>query len=79
MAMVLRQSLTVVLAGAAVGIGLGVVAGRTLRSVLFGVSPTDPLTLAGVASFFIGVAVIASFAPALRAARIDPARALRAE
>jgi predicted permease len=77
--MVLRQSLTVVLLGAAAGTGLGIVAGRMLRSVLFGVSPTDPLTLVGVASFLIGVALLASFAPALRAAHIDPARALRAE
>jgi predicted permease len=78
MSMVLRQSLRVVLTGAAVGVGLGIIAGRMLRSVLFDVNPTDPLTLVGVASFFIGVALIASFVPALRAAHIEPTRALRA-
>jgi ABC-type antimicrobial peptide transport system permease subunit len=79
MSMVLRQSLTVVLTGAAVGMGLGIIAGRMLRSVLFDVSPTDPLAFVGVASFFIGVALIASLVPALRAAHIEPARALRAD
>jgi ABC-type antimicrobial peptide transport system permease subunit len=79
MSMVLRQSLTIVLTGAAVGMGLGIIAGRMLRSVLFDVSPTDPFTLVGVASFFIGVALIASFVPAFRAAHIEPTRALQAD
>jgi predicted permease len=68
---------------AAIGIALGVVAAlalsRVLRSLLFGVSATDPATFAGVALLLAAVAVLASWLPARRAARIDPTVAMRAE
>jgi ABC-type lipoprotein release transport system permease subunit len=51
---------------------------RVLRSLLFGVSPTDPLVLGIVPLVLVGIAAVASFAPARRAARVDPVEALRA-
>ena len=50
---------------------------RLLASQLYGVEPTDPLTLAGVAGLLLLVALGASFLPARRAAAVDPIRALR--
>jgi putative ABC transport system permease protein len=68
-------------------VGVGVIAGlagalatsRVLRSLLFQVSPIDPLTLAGVCVLLVAVATLAGYLPARRAARIDPVEALRAE
>jgi len=50
-----------------------------LRSLLFQVSPNDPMTLAGGVGILAGVALLAAYLPAHRATRIDPAQALRAE
>jgi len=68
-------------------VGVGVVTGlagalgvsRLVQSLLFQVSPTDPLTLAGVCVLLLTVATLAGYLPAQRAARIDPVEALRAE
>jgi putative ABC transport system permease protein len=67
--------------------GFGVVGGlvlfalvaRTLRSLLFGVASTDPLTLASASLLLIGIAALASWLPARRTSRVDPADVLRAE
>lgn len=68
---------------AAIGIGIGLaaalVATRFLESLLFGVTPSDPITLGLVAVLLFGVALLASYLPARRAARIDPLTALRVE
>jgi len=70
-----------VLAGVGVTLGLGgaLVLTRYLQSVLFGVAPTDALTLAGSVAGLVGVALMASWIPARKAARVDPVAALRAD
>lgn len=65
--------------GAAIGIAAALFATRWLDALLYGISATDPITFIAVPLLFLGVAAIASYAPARRATRIDPVRALRAE
>jgi ABC-type antimicrobial peptide transport system permease subunit len=76
---VLREALFLLGAGGCLGLGLALAMTRWLRSLLFGVSPSDPLTLALGAGVLAGVALLAAYLPARRASRIDPAQALRAE
>ena len=76
--MVIRQALKPVLVGLVLGIGGAAAAGGVLSTQLYGVTPRDPLTIAAVSLAFIAVAVGASWAPARRAARVDPTRALNA-
>jgi putative ABC transport system permease protein len=68
---------------AALGAGIGLLASlaltRVLGSLLYGVSPTDPASFAAVAVFLLAVAALASYIPGRRAARVDPAEALRYE
>jgi putative ABC transport system permease protein len=77
--MVVRQGL--ILAAVGVGIGLlgGLAATRLLSGLLFGVSPTDPLTMVAVPLGLIAVALLAAYLPARRATRVDPMVALRAD
>jgi putative ABC transport system permease protein len=79
LSMVLRQGLRLALAGTMVGVAGAIGVTRWLESLLFGTTPTDPLTYAGAALLFMTVAAIASTLPAVRAATIDPAITLRAE
>jgi hypothetical protein len=80
---VLRLILSHAVALAAFGIGVGLCAAlllsRYLGGMLFGVTPTDPLTYGSVACLFFAVAVAASFLPAHRATRVDPLSAIRHE
>ncbi|WP_141331070.1 ABC transporter permease [Myxococcus sp. AB025B] len=77
--LVLRQA--VVLAG--LGVALGVVAalglGQVLQGMVYGVSPTEPWVIVGVAVLLLGVALLASWLPARRASRVDPMTVLRSE
>ena len=77
--MVTRESALLTLPGLLLGIVGAVVALRFFRSMLVGVSPTDPLTFLGAALFLIAVALLASYLPARRALRIDPMIALRCQ
>jgi macrolide transport system ATP-binding/permease protein len=77
--MVLRQAFVLVLAGVVLGVPAAVLAARLLQGVLYGISPTDPLTLTGAALALFGVATIAAYLPARRASRVDPMVALRSE
>ncbi|MBP1633893.1 MAG: hypothetical protein H6Q10_467 [Acidobacteria bacterium] len=77
--LVLREGLALAAAGVALGLAGAFALTRLLASMLFGVSPTDPATFAGIAIFLTLVAAAASAVPAWRATRIDPAVALRAE
>ena len=67
--LVLRQGLTTALIGVASGIVGAILLTRTLRSFLFGLSPTDPVTFAGVALLLVVVALLACYVPARRAAQ----------
>jgi ABC-type antimicrobial peptide transport system permease subunit len=75
--LVLRQALAVVAVGTAIGLALAFVATQPLAGLLYGTSPSDPLTFAGVTLTLAAIAVLASLVPALRAAAVDPADALR--
>ena len=78
-AMILRQAWTVAGAGALTGL-LGALAGsRLITSMLFEVTPTDPLALLGACGLLLAVALLAAYIPARRATRVDPMVALRYE
>jgi putative ABC transport system permease protein len=76
---VLRRAMVVSVAGAAVGILGAVAASRVIASLLFEVSPTDPVSLVSACVILLVVAAVAAYLPAYRASRVDPARALQAE
>jgi putative ABC transport system permease protein len=79
LALVLRKGLVPVLAGAAFGLAATVATARALSSLLFQLSPWDPVTYTGVSLLLISVALAACYFPARRAARVDPMTALRYE
>ena len=78
-AMMTKQGLALTAFGIGGGLLLFALVARFLRSFLFGVAPSDPLTLAAASLTLVAIATLASWIPARRAARVDPADALRAE
>jgi len=79
LAMVVRQGMAMALLGLAIGLVGAFSLSRLLRGLLFGVSPTDPTTFAGVSILLVIVSVLACLIPARRATRVDPIIALRTE
>ena len=79
LALVLRQGMALAVGGVAIGCAGAVITSRALMTLLFAVSPLDPITYAGVIGMLLAVAAIACLIPARRAAAIDPAITLRAE
>jgi ABC-type antimicrobial peptide transport system permease subunit len=77
--LILKQGVTLALAGIAFGSSMALGLTRFMRTLLFGVSPTDVETFLSVGTILIVIALAACLIPALRAASIDPIRALRAE
>ena len=79
LSLVLRQGMTIVMSGAAVGLLLALALSRVIGSLLFGVAGADPLTFLGAAALLGAIALGATLVPARRAARTDPVESLRME
>ncbi len=79
LAPLLGEGIGLVVLGLALGIAAGLAGGGMLRAFLFGVAPTDPDTWAAIGAVILAVGLLASWLPARRATRIDPAAALRAD
>jgi putative ABC transport system permease protein len=77
--MVVGQGMRLALIGVALGVAAALALTRVMRNLLFNVSATDPATFALIALLLVGVAFIASYIPARRAAKVDPLVALRSE
>ncbi len=77
--LVMSQGAVLATVGVALGLGLAVALTRLLGTLLYGIGPRDPLTFAGVGVMLAGVAIVASWLPARRAARVDPIVALRCD
>ncbi|MFN8570793.1 MAG: ABC transporter permease [Gemmatimonadaceae bacterium] len=77
--LLVRKGVAVSAVGAVVGIFIGVLSTRVLRSLLYHVAPTDPLVYAGTATALLVAAALASWLPASRAARTDPSEVLRSD
>jgi putative ABC transport system permease protein len=77
--MTVRQGLRLVSVGMILGLAAAFLLTRVLASLLFGISATDPLTFVGISLVLLAVAILASYVPALRATKVDPIVALRAQ
>jgi macrolide transport system ATP-binding/permease protein len=77
--LVIRHGMRLAMIGLVIGLALAIAATRLIGSLLFGLSPTDPITLAAIALLLVLVTGLASWIPARRAARVDPMIALRHE
>ena len=77
--MVVRQGLVLAVIGVGIGLAGALALARLISSLLYGIAPYDPVTLVSVTVGLLAVAGLASWLPAMRAARIDPIEALRAE
>ena len=77
--LVVRQGMKMALIGLALGLVGAFLVSRVMMDMLYGISPTDPLTFTGVSIVLLAVALLACLIPARRATRVDPIVALRAE
>jgi ABC-type antimicrobial peptide transport system permease subunit len=79
MGMVLREGLVLTMVGLVVGLGLGLGVAKVAASMLYGVSPVDPVSIVATVTLIGTASLLASYIPARRAAKIDPMEALRYE
>jgi putative ABC transport system permease protein len=77
--MTVKQAIKLVGLGLAIGLPSAFILTRVMSSLLFGVSATDPITFVSISLVLTGVAMLASYIPALRATRVDPMVALRTQ
>ena len=77
--MIQRETLTMVVAGATIGVPAAIAASSFISGMLFGLKPSDPLTVGGATLLMLAVAALAAYFPARRASRLDPMHALRCE
>jgi len=77
--MTVKQGLRLVSVGMLLGLAAAVLLTRVLASLLFGISATDPITFIGISLVLLAVAILASYVPALRATKVNPIVALRAQ
>jgi putative ABC transport system permease protein len=77
--LVIGQGVKLIMLGTAIGLLAALGVTRLIASLIFGVSPTDPLTFAGVAVLLVIFALLACYLPARRAAKVDPMVALKCE
>jgi len=77
--LIVGQGIGLTLVGVAIGLGAALVLTRAIKSLLFGVSPTDPLTFLAISVLLLLTALVASLIPARRATKVDPLVALRSE
>ena len=77
--LIVRQGMMLAIIGSAIGLAIAFGGAQMLKSLLYGVSATDPVTFGGVALVLLGVALFACWIPARRAAQVDPMVALRAQ
>jgi ABC-type antimicrobial peptide transport system permease subunit len=75
----IRETVVLLLLGLCIGVPIAVAAARALKSLLFGIAPTDPLTLVTSVLLLLGAALLATAIPLRRAARVSPMTALRYE
>jgi ABC-type antimicrobial peptide transport system permease subunit len=74
--LIMRQGAAIAISGTAIGLGVGIAATRSLNSMLFGVSPGDPTTMAASTLVLVGAVLTACYVPARRAAAVDPVETL---
>jgi putative ABC transport system permease protein len=77
--LIVGRGMGLALAGAALGVMLAVSSAQMLQSLVFSISPRDPLTYVVVPMFLLAIALVACYLPARRAIRVDPLVALRSE
>ena len=79
LSLVVREGMALALSGAAIGLTVAFLLTKLIQSLLFGVQATDPLIFAGIPLLLAVIALLASYIPAQRAARIDPLVSLRCD
>jgi ABC-type antimicrobial peptide transport system permease subunit len=77
--LVLLETMRMVVIGVIVGLGVALAATRLISSLLFGLTPTDPVTISVAVLLMLAVAALAGYLPAKRASQVDPMVALRCE